>query len=374
MSRLITSWKDWGNNVMGHSDPNSINSVPTKRNDVVRLFVSYLGRPPENDEIIDFHLNHFPTVQALKQALAMSSEHRARSDILHNSGRETFTVDQLDDACQAFLSGKSEAFSGKILQIPDWYDGSLEPGGKAYRLQVLKLWSIITGRAKYNPRRDEDTPEVADLDFLYRPAFYASGDVAAAGAQLLAIGHILMRSNLPRGGRVLEYGAGFGQTSLSFARLGAKVDVVDVNRAFVRGVNRAARMFRVDLKSHHGTFGINPAGEEHAYDLILFYESFHHCFNAAELIATMKTLLKPGGSVIMAGEPITRTNIPEIPYSWGIRLDFENIAIMRHRGWMELGYQEAYLYHLFMSAGFKPEFFEDANSHWAQVYRFTLPA
>ncbi|QGP77586.1 methyltransferase domain-containing protein [Sphingobium sp. CAP-1] len=345
--------------------------VETQHEDVVRAFLSYLGRAPENDEVINFHIRHFPTVAALSDALLRSAEHRTRQDLARNPGKDVFTVDQIEDVRRAFLSGKKEEFQGKVLQLPDWYDLTLDPDGPAYREQILKFWSVITNRQDYNPAQNEDTPEVAQQDFLYRPAFYASGNAQSAGAHLLAIGHVLMRSNLPKGGRVLEYGAGFGQTSLTFARTGAKVDVVDINRAFVRGVNKASRFFKTDLKSHVGTFGINPSGEPHAYDVILFYESFHHCLDAAALVTTMKTLLKPGGCVLMAGEPICRSPIPEIPYSWGIRLDFENIAIMRDRGWMELGYQEPYLFHLFRRAGFKAEFFADANSHWAQVYRFT---
>lgn len=290
-------------------------------------------------------------------------------------GERGFTVDEIGEAHVAFIQGKTDAFKGRLLQLPDWFDQSLAPESEAYRDQVLKFWSVITGREDYDPARDEDTPEVAELDFLVRPAFYMGGDAQNAGAHLLAIGHILMRSNLPpKGGRVLEYGAGFGQTAINFARLGAKVDVVDINRAFVRGVNRAARFMRVDLRSHLGAFGMNPAREDNAYDVILFYESFHHCLDAAALIKRMKQLLKPGGCVLMGGEPITRTPLPHIPYPWGIRLDFENIAVMRARGWMELGYQEDFLFSLFEKAGFTAEFFGDANSHWAQVYRFTLPA
>lgn len=374
MPKLLNRISEWSDALMSRTAVQfDEHRVETGHEDVVRAFLSYLGRVPENDEVINFHIRHFPTVVSLTEALQHSAEHRSRRELITKPGKGTFTVDQIEDARKAFLTGQVEEFRGKVLQLPEWYDVTLDPDSVAYRDQILKFWSAITGRQNYNPSLDEDTPEVVDQDFLYRPAFYASGDVEMAGAHLLAIGHILMRSNLPKGGRVLEYGAGFGQTSLNFARSGAKVDVVDINRAFVKGVNRASRMFRTDLKSHLGSFGINPAGEPHAYDVILFYESFHHCLNAAELIATMKTLLKPGGCVIMAGEPIVSSPIPEIPYSWGIRLDFENIAIMRDRGWMELGYQEPYLYHLFHRAGFRSEFFGDANSHWAQVYRFTAP-
>lgn len=339
--------------------------------DVVRAYLIYLGRPPENDAVIDFNLDHFRTWDILCAALKGSQESRDRFGLLYPEDRPTFSIDDIDDLVHCFHHHDIEKYRGHVLRLPDWFDRFLDPEGSAYRDQMLRLWSAITGRASYDPTVDEDTPEVAAHDFLYRPGFYANGDAAMAGAHLIAIGHILLRSNLPKNGRVLEYGAGFGQTAFNFARLGAKVDVVDVNPAFVRGVNSASEFLRTDLTSYQGTFGVNPAGEPHAYDVILFYESFHHCLDAALLIEQMKDYLKPGGTILLAGEPISTAPIPEIPFPWGFRIDWENIAVMRQRGWMELGFQQPYLYHMFERAGFKGELFTEVNSHWAQVYRFT---
>lgn len=342
------------------------------REQVVESYWGYLGRGPENDEVVASHIDLYRTPERFAAALTDSSEHRDRMAALVHHDRPSFTIEEIGEIASAFAAGDRTTHIGKVLRIPGWFDCRLNPDSPAYADQMMRLWKAITGRENYDPSVDEDTPEVVNHDFIYRPAFYNTGDAGLAGAHLMAIGHILVRSNLPGNGRVLEYGAGFGQTSFAFARTGAKVDVVDINKAFVDGVNEASAFFRTDLTSHLGLFGANPAGEPNAYDLILFYESFHHCWNAAELIERMKGLLKPGGCVILAGEPVSRVNMPDIPFPWGFRLDWENIAIMRLRGWMELGFQEAYLFHLFERAGFRAEFFPDPNAHWAQVYRFTL--
>ena len=258
-----------------------------------------------------------------------------------------------------------------MLSLPAWFDGSLDPDGRAYQQQMLRLWSSITRRSEYVSAHDEDTAEAADQDFINRPAFYQTADTKVAGGHLMAIGHIVTRSELPARGLVLEYGSGFGQTALTFARLGATVHTVDINAAFCAGVQRAADHHGLDLRTFCGEFGDNPSGVDHAYDLVLFYESFHHCISPDELVQKLSRLVKPTGFVILAGEPIFgSSDAQEMPYPWGFRLDWENVAIMRIRGWMELGYRESHLLRLFMRHGFHCEIFRDDNSHWAQIYRF----
>jgi SAM-dependent methyltransferase len=331
-----------------------------------------LRRPPENAEVIQFHRERHDTMAELMAAMMASEEYRTGvgRDVSVSGAGGSMEVEEIDTALAAFMTGNRMLFQGKTLALPAWFDVTLAPDSAEYRAQLLRLWQTITAREDYDPDCDEDTPEVAAQDFLRRPAFYAGGDTAVAGGHLMAIGHILLRSELPPGGRVLEYGSGFGQTSLAFARTGAKVDTVDVNAAFCRGVRKLGRHYKVELNALRGQFGTNPAEADAAYDLILFYESFHHCFDPVELIAKLRTMLRPGGKVILAGEPIFALPSPEMPYPWGFRLDWENVAIMRQRGWMELGYQEDYLLKLFAAEGFVHEIFSDPNSHWAQVYRF----
>lgn len=283
---------------------------------------------------------------------------------------EPITLDQLDEVALAFQRGDRAAWEGRTLALPTWFDMSLDPAAPTYRAQMLRLWEEITGRKDYDPALNEDTPEIADLDAIFRPGFYATGDAEFAGGQLMAMGHILMRSGIKPGDRILEYGAGFGQIALAFARLGAKVETVDINPAFCQVVRSNGEHFGIDLTAHVGQFGDNPAVTPNAYDLILFYESFHHCLDTDTLIARLGELLKPGGRVILAGEPILDGPCPLIPYPWGIRLDWECVAVMRIRGWMELGFHKDFLINQFAKAGFECCFYGDPNSHWAQVYEF----
>lgn len=284
--------------------------------------------------------------------------------------RLSITADHLDKIAFDFQTGNHAPWRGSVLGLPEWFDVNHAPTSLAFRNQMLRFWCEITGRTNYNPTEHEDTPEIADADSLIRPAFYGSSDLHYAGAQIIAMGHIVMRSGVVAGDRVLEYGAGFGQTALAFARLGAQVDTVDINPAFCKAVKRSAEHFLATLTPHLGEFGLNPAGHDHAYKLILFYESFHHCFDFFGLIETLPSLLAPGGRILLAGEPIFDQICPELPYPWGFRLDWENVAVMRHRGWMELGFQRTFLLDLFEQAGFTCRVYTDPNSHWATIYDF----
>ena len=281
------------------------------------------------------------------------------------------TIDDLDRAVEIFLQPtRHHELAGHCLALPDWLDPSLDPSSPAFRDQQMRFWSEITRRAEYNPLVDEDTPEIAQLDAVRRPAFYATGDSREAGRHLIAMGHLLLRSDIHAGDRAIEYGAGFGQNALALARLGVKVDTVDVAPGFCNAVRAVAERYAVDLTAHQQPFGFNPAGVPGAYDLILFYESFHHCLEFETIIPQLRDMLSPRGKILMAGEPIVRGSPSILPYPWGIRLDWENVAIMRQRGWMELGFQENFIVRQFANAGMAWRHFADANSDTAQIYEF----
>lgn len=281
------------------------------------------------------------------------------------------TVSGLDNALQVFRDpSRHHELGAAYLALPEWFDLSIGPDTEAYLQQQLRFWQEVTGKDAYEPLINEDTPEVADMDAIYRPAFYLTGDSKEAGLHLMAMGHIMLRSDVRAGSRVLECGAGFAQNALAFARLGAKVDTVDISPGFCKAVQSMSDHFRVDLTAHHQPFGYNPAGHPGAYDLILFYECFHHCLNFEEVIPQLRDMLQPGGRLLLAGEPIYRGLQPTMPYEWGLRLDWGTAAVMRWRGWMELGFQEDYLIGKFRRAGLSWFYYDDANAKTAQIYEF----
>ena len=146
--------------------------------------------------------------------------------------------------------GPWDEFRDRHFALPDWYLPGLDPHSPAYAQQQDRLWEWMSGRRGYRAAEQEQTPEVGDLDPVYQPAFYMlrmPGAVELAGKHLISTGHFLRRSGIEAGDRVLEYGAGYGQTALAFARMGALVDTVDVNPHFCRAVQAQAEFFRVPL-------------------------------------------------------------------------------------------------------------------------------
>lgn len=281
----------------------------------------------------------------------------------------------LDRAVEAFkaqehgVAADWEKYKYKYLPIPDWYDHTLDPLSEAYRAQQDRIWQMMIGEnADYDAASHELT-NASNIDALKSPGFY-SLDVKAAGEHLIAMGHILKQSGLRRGHRALEYGAGFGQIALALARLGVTVDTVDIDETFCKAVQAQSDWFGVNLKSYVGKFGHNPSGLK--YDLILFYEAFHHARDFVALIEKARDILVPGGKIIMAGEPILPAAEAgnAVPYPWGIRLSAEVGAVVRIRRWYELGFQEEFLVRLFNRMGFVFKKHYGHISHLAVVYEF----
>jgi 2-polyprenyl-3-methyl-5-hydroxy-6-metoxy-1,4-benzoquinol methylase len=267
------------------------------------------------------------------------------------------------------IGSRWDEFRGRFFPLPDWFDHSLNPLSEAYACQQHRLWQLIAGRDRpYCPELDEQTPEIVQSDPLGRPAFYTTSP-EVAGDHLIALGHMLKHSGISAGDRVLEYGAGFGQIGLTFARLGAIVDTVDISPEFCQAVKVQAEWFGVPLMPYLAQFGANPRPGEQ-YKLIIFYESFHHCRDFLRLITQLKEIVTTDGKVLMAGEPIAVENVPEIPFPWGIRLDAENVAVVRKRGWFEIGFQEDFLIKCFIKNGFVYRKYPGIISSYATIYEF----
>ncbi len=271
-------------------------------------------------------------------------------------------------------TGRWAAYSGRVLGLPDWFDRSLAPDGDAYRQQQIRLWQAIAGVAEeFDAARDEQTPEVAGFDPLRYPGFYARRDPAAvssAGDHLIAIGNMVKLCGLQPGDTALEYGAGFGQLALTLARLGVRVDAVDINPLFNAAVQQQAEFYKLQLHAVHGRFGDNPRPGTR-YDAVIFYESLHHCPEPIAMIRTLRTLVKATGSVLLAGEPVVMQD-HTVPYPWGIRLDAATVAFVRWRHWFEGGFQENFLVRAFLANGFVWTKHACDLTHHGDVHRFHL--
>lgn len=266
-----------------------------------------------------------------------------------------------------------DALRDAHMTLPGWFRHGLDPYGAAYADQQHRLWRLISGIERpYQVEVDEKEHSWGEIDPVRTPGFFMRRDpaaIASASDHVIATGMLLKHCGLKAGGWALEYGAGFGQSALALARLGVHVDTVDISATFCDYVRRQAEFFAVPLTAFHGPFGTRPRPERN-YDLIWFYESFHHCVDFFAVVAGLSDQLEEGGRIILGGEPIVERKYDAVPYPWGMRLHSEVVAVVRRQHWFELGFSEAFVYELFEKAGFRGRRIDCEPTLFGRLYVF----
>ncbi len=222
-----------------------------------------------------------------------------------------------------------ETFSMKFpLELP------LDPDSEEYRARQFELYAWLHGKpySTANEVSRFDPQEAADSPFPYH-----TRSAQTVGNHLIAIGYLIRALDLPPGSRVLEFGPGWGNTTIALARMGCHVTAVDIEPNFLKLIDERARRKHVTVETMVGDFSI-IAELDRQFDAVLFFECFHHCSNHQALVAGLHRAVAPGGKVVFAGEPID----DGYPMPWGLRLDGGSLWAIRRHGWLELGFQEGY--------------------------------
>lgn len=247
---------------------------------------------------------------------------------------------------------------------------SLDPFSAEYMAEIRGVYSSLSGVKEYNPWQNEQSPY---LGIASQPGIYERGESAVLGDFFAAAGSILVTMAAKRGDAILEYGAGEGQISLALARMGCDVHIIDIERRYLDIVERQAAEVGVSIKTKQGVFGDDFGGIK--FDHILFYEAFHHALDHQKVLKKIRGLLKPGGKVIFAGEPIIDPDgawVATVPYPWGPRMDGLSVAAMRHYGWCELGFQRGYFIEALMRAGYLVTFHPCKTTNRGDCYVATV--
>lgn len=304
---------------------------------------------------------------------------RRRIAPLGAAAGDHYFAQDIDEICRFYKQhgnapgGPWDRYRHAHMVLPDWFQKGLDPWSDEYAAQQHRLWRLIAGVERdYDPHSDELEIGWAGVDPVLRPGYYNRRDphaVQDAANHVLATGMLLLRGGLRPGDWALEYGAGFGQTALTLARLGVNVDTVDLSQVFCGFVRAQAEHFEVPLHAHQGCFGDAPRPGQR-YRLIWFYESFHHCVDFMKLVRRLPELLDDGGRVILQGEPIVEKEYAAVPYPWGVRLHSEVAAVMRQTRWFELGFSEAFLYELFRRQGLAGHRVDCEPSLFGRMYVF----
>lgn len=219
-------------------------------------------------------------------------------------------------------------------------------GSDEYKRYQMRLYEHIAGK-RYEPEKTELATGLSLEEAVADPWPFQTRDPGTIGHYLMGVAQILRVLGRCPTRSVLEYGPGWGHTSIAMARSGLEVTAVDVEPMFLRFIERSAALHNCTIRTHHGTFGEMPDLDA-KFDAVVFFESFHHCFDHRQMIQDLRSHLSPGGRFVLCNENIGPTS----PYPWGIRMDAHSLWAVSQLGWMELGFTEQYILELFRSEGF----------------------
>lgn len=245
-----------------------------------------------------------------------------------------------EDQARAFLDGLTLAPpSGR----PE------DPFSPAYRDWTWTLYREISGRPEY-ALGNESSP--IDLQAaLDRPFPFATGSPSVVGEDLRARGSVLRCLGGGAGvnppAAVVEYGAGWGNLTMDLVATGYEVTAVEVDPRFCELLTaRRVAGGRLEVV-HTDMLSFRP---HQPVDAAVFFESFHHCADHLGLLAKLHGVVREGGCVLFAGEPLQ-----DMAYPWGPRLDGLSLWSMRTYGWLELGFTPSYFRAALARTGWAPE-------------------
>ena len=221
---------------------------------------------------------------------------------------------------------------------------TLDPFSADYRSAVLRIYRDLRGGDRaYLPEQDEKSGMALPQDLVRGVSPWFFRDTALVSEFLLSWGQIMRALALPPGSdaKILEYGTGSGQLLLFLARLGLQTSAVDIDAASLELVRAQAEAMQLDVRTEQGVFGEGFEGE--SFDRIIFFEAFHHAIDFTALLRRLRQRLRPGGLLVLCGEPVVGACMPAVPYPWGPRLDGLSVFCIRRYGWMELGFTEPFL-------------------------------
>lgn len=245
----------------------------------------------------------------------------------------------------------------------------LDPLAPAYRDFVSHLYAELAN-IPYSTTNEyirllppeEELAEAGEFKYK-RPFPFCTSTPATTSMHLRSIADIISHLPYHPGGKILELGPGDGFLGECLLRMGYDVSFLELNPIAHHALERRCKDFGHG-KAIRDEFNAIDTHFSEKFDVIIFYEAFHHSFEFPSLIDKIKRLLNQDGILILAGEPI----IKNWHQPWGIRDDSQTLWAVRKHGWMELGFDEDFLLELFYDKGF---FARVVASNLAPIYIFS---
>ena len=245
------------------------------------------------------------------------------------------------------LAGVSHAQRNEFLMSrwlpyatpPQEPGGGIDPFGPAYLQWVMRQWQQASGRGHYALDLEHDTNVVASDEQLQRLYPFVSGDTNFIANYMMGVYFALRLLSDAPNRNVVEYGVGWGNTTVALMQAGFNVLAVDIDPKWLSLLKLRAGKLGLDnrLQTLHGQFGELPV-QSPPTGGVVFYECFHHALNHDDTLARIKHRIVDGGVLLFAAETIYKG----FPQPWGLRLDGHSLWAIRRYGWMELAFSEDY--------------------------------
>lgn len=240
----------------------------------------------------------------------------------------------------------------------------LDPFSDQYFEGQLNLYREISGR-----QFEQTENELGDIDVeahVMSPNPYGDLPPSNLSLHIERLARALRFANPPRGGKLLDMGCGWGLSSELAAYSGLDVLSIDVNPQFVSLVNRRAANKGHSISAREGVFDLFQSEEQ--FDMIQFYECFHHAAKPWKLAERMTAHLKLGGKIVLSGEPVN-----DIWWkNWGLRLDPLSVYCIRKFGWFESGWSKNFLTEVLQRAGLIVEVHDHPEADVGQTWIASL--
>jgi ubiquinone/menaquinone biosynthesis C-methylase UbiE len=238
-----------------------------------------------------------------------------------------------------------------------------DPDSPEYRAVQMKLYEWLHGKP-YSVKNEVSSFDVPHLSV--KPFPYCTESPTTVGHQLIAVGHVIRTLDLKPGSSILEFGPGWGNTTIALARMGYKVTAVDIEQNFIDLIRSRAAQKGLEIDLLHGDFSL-ASSLDRQFDAVLFFECFHHCADHHALIEQFERIVAPGGKIVFAAEPIT----DDLPIPWGLRMDGESLWAIRKNGWLELGFTERYFKSIMNQYGWKLHKSVCSDTPWGVIFTAT---
>jgi 2-polyprenyl-3-methyl-5-hydroxy-6-metoxy-1,4-benzoquinol methylase len=238
----------------------------------------------------------------------------------------------------------------------------MDPYSKEYFDAQINLYLEISGKSSYTV---DNEYEDAHFDFealKYNPYPYITKSATTVGDQLIAQGFLIKTMNLPAGAHILEFGPGWGNTTLHFVQTGYRVTAVEINQFFINLIKYRTEILSKEVRLIQQDMLTFSEQDSLKYDAALFFECFHHCADHLSLLRNLHKLISNDGLIAFAAEPIA-----DFPQPWGVRLEGMSVWSIRKFGWLELGFNTSYFLRTLLLLGWTPKRYRSNDSPLCDV-------